>query len=403
MSIVSEQPPPVDESGEVERLPRVVRRTVLYVVAVVLLVLFAAWSFSRLTDIWITLGFAFFLGLVMEPAVNRLERRGWRRGAAAGLVLASLVLGVSLFLLVFGNALVTQLGELVADIPVLVANVVDWVNMQTGSQVSGTAMLDALGVTSADLAEAAAALGGGIVEVVAGVVGLVFSGAMMLFFAFYFAADGPSLRRTVAAWFPPKRQQVILTVWDISTARTGSYVVSRAILALISAAAHAVFFFAIGLPYFLPLALWVGFVSQFIPTIGTYLAGLLPIVVALALGEPALAVSILVFVTIYQQVENLFLSPRVTQETMQIHAAVAFGSVIVGGALFGAPGALLAIPLVAIIQAVVDTYGRRYALVPALEAGMAAPGEPAGSSTRTAGWRRALPRRSRAREDQAQP
>jgi predicted PurR-regulated permease PerM len=384
-------------ASDLDGLPRVVRRTVLYVVSVVLAVLAAAWSLSRLTDFWVTLAFAFFLGLVMEPTVNRLERRGWRRGAGTAFVLLALIGGVTAFVLVFGNALVTQLSALVADIPRMVTSAVDWINAQTGADVSAESVLARLGITSTDLAEAVAALGVGLVEVVASAVGLLFSGAMMLFFAFYIAADGPQLRRTIAAWFPPRRQQVILTVWDISTARAGSYVISRGILALISAAAHAVFFSLVGLPYFLPLGLWVGFVSQFIPTIGTYLAGLLPIVVALAIGEPAMALAILVFVTIYQQVENLILSPRVTQETMQIHAAVAFGAVVVGGTLFGAPGALLAIPIIAIVQAVVDTYGRRYALVPELEA-METEASPAAESERTGstGWWRTLPLRHKA-------
>ena len=189
---------------------------------------------------------------------------------------------------------------------------------------------------------------------------------MVLLFSFYFAADGPKLRRTVASWLPPSRQRQFVTVWDISTAKAGSYVISRGILAIISAVAHGIFFVIIGLPYWLPLALWVGFVSQFIPTIGTYLAGALPIVIALVIGEPFIALAILVFIVIYQQVENLILTPRITQQTLEVHAAIAFGSVIVGGSLFGATGALLAIPVVAVVLAVMETYGRRYQLVPEL-------------------------------------
>jgi predicted PurR-regulated permease PerM len=57
------------------------------------------------------------------------------------------------------------------------------------------------------------------------------------------------------------------------------------------------------------------------------------------------------------------LHPRITSKTVSIHPAVAFGSVIVGASLFGAVGALVSVPVVAVIEALVETYGRRYELV----------------------------------------
>jgi predicted PurR-regulated permease PerM len=111
------------------------------------------------------------------------------------------------------------------------------------------------------------------------------------------------------------------------------------------------------------MALWVGLVSQFIPTIGTYLAGALPVIIALVEGEPIKALVVLIVVVAYQQVENYLVAPRITRTTLEIHPAVAFGSVIAGAALFGITGALLAIPVVATVQSVITVYGRRYELV----------------------------------------
>ena len=65
----------------------------------------------------------------------------------------------------------------------------------------------------------------------------------------------------------------------------------------------------------------------------------------------------------YQQIENYLVAPRITRTTLEIHPAVAFGSVIAGAALFGVTGALLAIPVVATVQSVITVYGRRYELV----------------------------------------
>lgn len=362
---VQPEPGP-DDTRESSPVPPWFRRGVVFVGFVVVAFLIGSWAFTQLGGFWLTLAFAFFIGLAMEPIVNRLERSGVRRGAGTGLVLGGLILGTTLFFVIFGNLLVTQIAALLRNVPTLLDDALRWVNGQLGTDLTQATLLDALGVSTLDLANAAADIGVGVLGLVAQTVGLVFSLLMMLLFSFYFAADGPKLRRTVASWLPPSRQRQFVTVWDISTAKAGSYVISRGILAIISAVAHGIFFVIIGLPYWLPLALWVGFVSQFIPTIGTYLAGALPIVIALVIGEPFIALAILAFILVYQQVENLILTPRITQQTLEVHAAIAFGSVIVGGSLFGATGALLAIPVVAVVLAVMETYGRRYELVPEL-------------------------------------
>ncbi|MGB9374810.1 MAG: AI-2E family transporter [Jiangellales bacterium] len=356
-----------DDTRESSPVPPWFRRGIVFVGFVVVAFLVGSWAFTQIGGFWLTLAFAFFIGLAMEPIVNRLERRGLRRGAGTGLVLGGLILGTTLFFIVFGNLLVTQIAALLRNIPTLIDDALEWVNGEFGTDLAQETLLDSLGISTLDLANAAADFGVGLLGIVGQTVGLLFSLLMMLLFSFYFAADGPKLRRTVAAWLPPSRQRQFVTVWDISTAKAGSYVISRGILAIISAIAHGVFFVIIGLPYWLPLSLWVGFVSQFIPTIGTYLAGALPIVIALVIGEPFIALAVLVFIVIYQQVENLILTPRITQQTLEVHAAIAFGSVIVGGSLFGATGALLAIPVVAVVLAVMETYGRRYELVPELK------------------------------------
>src|SRR5690606_14477342 len=89
-----------------------------------------------------------------------------------------------------------------------------------------------------------------------------------------------------------------------------------------------------------PLALWVGFVSQFLPVVGTYIAGVLPVAITF-LDSPVKAVVVLGFIVVYQQVENYFFAPRITARTMELHPAVAFGSAIAGFSLLGGAGAVL--------------------------------------------------------------
>ena len=344
-------------------LPPWFRRAVVMVLILLIVMRMVVWGFGQLESFWYTLFFSFFIGLAMEPIVNRLAARGLRRGVATFLVMMGLLLGTVLFFAVFGNLLAEQLSQLIRSLPSMLTSIVDWINHRFGTSLNPYAILDSLGIATSDIAKYAANLGVGLLSLLGTAVGWVFSLFTIALFSFYFAADGPTFRRTVAGFMPPARQRTFLTVWDISTQKAGGYVISRGILALISTIFHAVAFLILDLPYWLPLAMWVGVVSQFIPTIGTYLAGALPIIIALVDGSPLSALVVLIVVTLYQQIENYLVAPRVTKSTLEIHPAVAFGSVIMGSQLFGITGALLAIPVVATIQAVVTVYGRRYDLV----------------------------------------
>jgi len=179
---------------------------------------------------------------------------------------------------------------------------------------------------------------------------------------FYLVADGPRARRALARPLPPPRQREMLAVWELAVAKTGGYLFSRLLLALLCGAAHALALILLDVPYWLPLALWVGLTSAFVPVVGTYLGGVLLLVVAAA-DEPVNALWLLAFIVVYQQLENVVLAPRVQARTMDMHPAVAFVSVLVGATLLGAVGALLALPAAAIIQALLSTYVRRHELI----------------------------------------
>jgi len=110
------------------------------------------------------------------------------------------------------------------------------------------------------------------------------------------------------------------------------------------------------------MALWVGVVSQFLPVVGTYLAGALPILITL-IDSPPKALVLVIFVVVYQQLENYLFLPRITARTMNLHPAVAFGSAIGGAAVLGAVGAILAIPAAAMIQALISQTGERHEVI----------------------------------------
>jgi predicted PurR-regulated permease PerM len=318
----------------------------------------AFWLLGRLRDLLVLLLVAVFVALAVEPAANALARRGWRRGLATALVFALFLIGVVVFVTAIGGLLAGQVGALGKAVPKYAQQIVGFLNDVFHTNLSGGDLADKFrhsqGVRDFVSGVAATAVG-----LSTSLVGLIFQGFTVLLFAFYLVADGPRFRRAVCSLVRPDRQQHVLRAWTIAVDATGGYLASRALLAACSAAVTWLFLALIGVPYPLALALWTGLVSQFIPTVGTYLAGALPVLVAL-LHDPLDAVWTLAFILAYQQVENYLLAPRVTAQTMELHPAVAFGAVIAGGAILGPVGALLALPAAASLQAFTSIYLRRY-------------------------------------------
>ena len=351
-------PPGWDET----RPPRWVPRAVLYAVVGVAGFLVSQYLFVKLSDLLTILLVALFLSFAIEPAVDNLADRGWRRGPATGLVFVVLLVLSSLLVWVIVDLVVQQVRTLVNDAPDLVRRATDWVNHRFNANITTDKIVQQLRKYQGDLASTAGDLGGRVVSVTGSVIGVVFNVFTIGLFSFYLVADGPRFRRSICSVLPPERQRIVLSLWELAIHKTGSYLYSRLLLATLSAAASWVAFSIIGVPSPLALAIWMGVVSQFVPVIGTYIGGALPLLIAL-LNDPPHAIWVLIFLAVYQQLENYLFAPRISAATMAIHPAVAFGSAIAGASIIGPIGALLALPAAAIIQAFVSSFLERHEVV----------------------------------------
>jgi predicted PurR-regulated permease PerM len=374
---MSESPTPVagGEPGAAPRRPVTyirVEQRLLRQAIVLALVLFggfvlARWAVGALGGFLLLVLLSWLLAIAMEPAVVALARRGWRRGAATGVVMLAFVVAGLAFLGLFGSVLFSQASEFITDLPTLVEDAVaqlnDWFNLDLDPET----ILDQLNLDSSNLTEIATNVAGGIVGILGSIATVVFNLLTILFFAFYISADSPQVRRTIGGWLPPERQRSFVAVWEIAVLKTGGFVVSKVVLSGLSAFFHSLFFYFIDLPFWLPLGIFTGLVSQLIPTVGTYIGVLLPALVAVA-QSPLDALWVVLFATAYQQVENYVWTPHVSRRTMDLHPALALASVFVGAALLGPIGALIGIPLMAAAITVIQTYTHRYELVPELAA-----------------------------------
>jgi len=317
---------------------------------------------SALRALLVTLLVSLFLSFAIEPAVNFLAKRGWRRGGATALVFLGMLAVVAVFVFAIGSLVVSQVRNFVDDAPEYVQDLEEWINDTFDANVDFDDLREEFDDPEGPVRGFVEDLAGNALKAGLTAVEVIFQLFTILLFTFYLVADGPRLRRTICATLPPRRQQVVLRAWELAIEKTGGYLYSRLILAGLSTGFHWMVLTIMDVPYALALALWVGVVSQFIPVVGTYLAGALAVLVAV-LNEPLDGAVVLGFVLVYQQVENYLFAPRVTAHTMSLHPAVAFASVIAGAAVLGPIGALLALPAAAVIQAFASTLGERHEVV----------------------------------------
>ena len=345
--------------AELSGMPPWLTRAMVVAVLIFGAFVFGSWLLERLRGLLIMLMLAQFLAFALEPAVNWLAARGWRRGAATSFVMLTVLIVVGGFVVAIGSLVVSQVATLAEQAPDYTEDLLNWINRTFDANLSTARIRNQLTAPDGPLGNYSQRLAEGALGFGTATLGIVFQFLTVLLFAFYLCADGPRVRRGICSMLTPARQRDVLRAWEIAIDKTGGYLYSRLLLGLVSGLAHYTVLFILDVPYAAALALWMGAVSQLVPTVGTYLGAVLPLVVALV-NSPTDALILLIFIVIYQQVENYLLQPRITARTLDLHPAVAFGAVIAGASVLGAVGALLAIPFTAIVQTFVGSYIRRY-------------------------------------------
>ena len=343
---------------DARRPPRWLPRALVMCVVAVFVAIFAWHAMGALRGLLVNIVIAFFLSLVLEPFVVWLVRHGWRRGLAA---ITAIVGGIAVIAGVgalFGNLFVRQLIQLAGTIPDLYEKVRVFADDRLDIVIPETGDLLRQGFSQfgSDVAADALVIGTTLV-------GAIFAFLTVLLVTYYLLAAGPRFRGAVCRWLSPDHQTEVLRLWDITQTKVSGFINSRLALAALSSIATFVFLLILKTDYALPLAVFVGVVSQFVPTVGTYIGGALPVVVALTSQGVGQAVAVVVFIVAYQQLENMILAPKISARALEMNPAVSFVVVIAFGAVFGALGAFLALPVAATIQAVASTYFKRHELV----------------------------------------
>lgn len=286
-----------------------------------------------------------FLAVGLNPAVEFFERRGLSRGRSVGIVLVVVLLAFVGFLFAIIPPIITQTSDFIEQAPVYL----DELNRnRTINELDDRFRVIEQAKAFVQSPTLATSALGGVLGVGKVVFGAVFSAITVLTLTLYFMASLPSMKKAAYRAVPRSRRARVGLLADDILTRVGGYVAGALTISLCAGISSFLVLVATGVPYPVALALVV-MITDLIPVIGATIGAIIVSAVAFT-QDVRVGIIVAVFYLIYQQVENYLLYPRIMKRSVDVSPAVTIVAVLIGGALMGVPGALLAIPTAAAIQ-----------------------------------------------------
>jgi len=292
-------------------------------------------------------GLAFFLATGLDPAVRWLYRRGVARPLAVVIVLAAAFGVFALFLVFAVPVAVTQAGNLARDIPGYLHTI--------ENHHTTLGKLNAKYHIVNRLQRLLQGNGGSVNTVLgAGKVALDLLGAVVLvvILTIYLLVDLPRVKRGLYLLAPRSRRARVVLLTDSILDRVGGFVLGNLFTSLIAGIGTSVWAVIVGVPYAVFLGLLVALLDL-IPVVGSTIGGIIVSLVALSVSL-SVAIATAIFYIFYRFFEDYLLTPRVMQRTVALPALVTVVATVIGGALLGIIGALVAIPIAAAVRLLLE-------------------------------------------------
>jgi predicted PurR-regulated permease PerM len=301
-------------------------------------------------QILVLLGLAFFLAVGLDPAVRWLYRHGLPRWAAVSVVLlgaAGIVVG---FLAAAIPVLVTQASNLAGELP----HYLHSLNHDSGTLGSLNRRYHIVSHLQGLLRGSGASFGT-VLGVGKVVLGLVTSVSVVAIVTVYLLADLPRVRRGIYQLAPKSRRARMVLLTDEILNRVGGYVLGNLLTSFIAGIGTWIWALAFGIPYALLLGILVA-LFDLIPIIGSTIGGVIVALVALTVSLPV-AIATAIFYVVYRFLEDYLLVPRIMVRTVDVPGLVTVVATVLGGALLGIIGALIAIPVAAAAKLLFEELG----------------------------------------------
>jgi predicted PurR-regulated permease PerM len=337
-----ERTPPVSVPPEpwVERWPPVAYW--MKVGAGLLVVFVAARAVAAVSNVILLVLASLVLAVGLQPAISWMERRGTRRGWAVAFIFLAAIVAVGGFLALVIPVVIKQLAGLVDAAPGYLTRA------QRGNGI--LAQLDDQFDLMSKLRDLSSQLPTTAFAVAKSFTALVFNTVTVFILTAYFSTALPQIRRAVARLMKRDHRENFQRILEESTTRIGGYVMGNLVVSLIAGAVAVTGLLLLGVPYAVVLGVWVG-IADLIPAVGAYLGAVPALVVAAFVGLPQFIGTLVLFI-VYQQLENYLVAPRIMKHAVDLSPAAVIVALLVGGSLAGFVGALLSLPVAAVIKVV---------------------------------------------------
>ena len=339
--------------------PTIDTRAAVRAAVVVLAVGAMVWILYLLRQPLSWLFIAGFIAIAVSGPVNLLARR-MRRGLAILIVYFGISLIPIALLALLVPPIVDQVNTLVDDAPQYANDVREFVrdNDRLRALDEDYDITHKLQREAEKLPGRVGDAAGVLADIGIGLVNSIFAGVTILILSVFMVGAGPRWRRAfirVQAHDDAERAEAFNRMFDRIGAAVGNYVLGALVQATIAGVSAYVVLLLIGAPSPAALAVVV-FLLDLIPLIGATIGAVVVGVVTLFGDLPLDPIVWIIYSVIYQQVENNVIQPRIQARAVQLEPFLVIVSVLFGSALFGLPGALVAIPVAASIQIAVREY-----------------------------------------------
>jgi predicted PurR-regulated permease PerM len=294
-----------------------------------------------------------FLAVALGPIVELLARRGIKRSLAillTYLMLLATIFGLGLLVV---PPIVNGVNDFVGNVPHYVQ---DLRNSKTFRRYDNKYKITPkLEEQAKKLPTHLSDAVSGLRSVTVGIFGTIVQLVTILVMAFFLLLDGRRILAFVLRELGPERGERWASISEDVYRAVGGYVAGNVFISVIAGISSYIVMSILNIPFAVPLAVLVAF-FDLIPLVGSTIAGVVVGIVAAIVGFPGKLIAWVIFLVVYQQVENNVIQPVVYRRTVAIHPLIVIVAVLIGGSLLGVLGALLAIPIAATVQIVVKEY-----------------------------------------------
>lgn len=316
-----------------------------------------AYLLWRLQEIVFLLLLAILLATAIAPIVNRLARGPFSRGAGILAVYTVIFLAIALPAFALAPSLVAQGAAFTENLPSNIEALRPYAE-QLQPRPLQQAAVEGIDRLAAELSQTNALPGEQLLEAGATALRTVVNFLTVFVLAFYWLLERPGLKRALLRLVPSSRARDVNELWIEVEEKLGGWVRGQLILMLAMGVMAGIGFFLIGLPNPILLAVFAA-VAEMIPVVGPFLAFAPAILVAITTGDLTLVLLTAVYSLIIQELEANVLVPRVMSRTVGISPLTVLLGILAGAALYGIPGALVAVPVAGAIQ-VILAYSLRH-------------------------------------------